>query len=52
MRPGIFAILALIIALVSYLCWHLWRITPHGWTLARWVDMINAEKPDLVLNLR
>ena len=34
MRPGVIFILALIIALVSYICWHLWRITPQGWKLA------------------
>ena len=33
MRPGIFAIIALIFALVGYVCWHLWRITPPGWKL-------------------
>ena len=34
MRPGVIFILALIIAFVSYICWHLWRITPQGWKLA------------------
>ena len=34
MRPGVIIILALITALVVYVCWHLWRITPQGWKLA------------------
>ena len=34
MRPGVIFILALITALVGYVCWHLWRITPQGWKLA------------------
>lgn len=28
------ALSALILALVGYVCWHLWRITPPGWKLA------------------
>ena len=34
MRAGGFvAILALVLALVAYVTWHLWRITPGGWPL-------------------
>ena len=36
MRPSFFAVLALVIALVSYVCWHLWRITPQGW---KWISV-------------
>lgn len=28
---GFIGILAIIIALTTYVCFHLWRITPHGW---------------------
>ncbi len=35
MRAGVLiSISALILALVGYVCWHLWRITPPGWKLA------------------
>lgn len=35
MRAGVLiSISALILALVGYVCWHLWRITPQGWKLA------------------
>ena len=32
MRAGmIITIIALVITLTGYICWHLWRITPQGW---------------------
>ena len=31
---GIIAFLVLVLLLTGYACWHLWRITPHGW---KWV---------------
>ena len=34
MRPGIIVIFALVIALTTYVGWHLWRISPQGWKLA------------------
>ena len=35
MRAGsLIPISALILALVGYVCWHLWRIAPQGWKLA------------------
>ena len=34
MRAGFLAILALVIALTGYVCWHLGRIAPPGWKLA------------------
>ena len=35
MRTGGFIIiLTLVLALTGYVCWHLWRIAPHGWKLA------------------
>ena len=35
MRAGGFiVILALVLALTGYVCWHLWRITPPGWKWA------------------
>ena len=34
MRTGVIIIVAIIIALTGYVCWHLWRITPQGWKLA------------------
>jgi hypothetical protein len=35
MRAGVLiSVSALILALVGYVCWHLWRITPQGWKLA------------------
>lgn len=34
MRPGgLIVILALVIVLTGYACWHLWRIAPSGWKL-------------------
>lgn len=35
MKAGVLiSISALILALIGYVCWHLWRITPQGWKLA------------------
>lgn len=34
MRAGIIILLALVLSLTGYVCWHLWRITPPGWKLA------------------
>ena len=34
MRGGFLVLLALVLSLTGYACWHLWRITPHGW---KWV---------------
>ena len=34
MRGGFLAIMALVLLLTVYACWHLWRITPQGW---KWV---------------
>ena len=34
MRGGFIVLLALVLPLTGYACWHLWRITPQGW---KWV---------------
>ena len=34
MRGGFIILMALVLVLTGYACWHLWRITPHGW---KWV---------------
>ena len=34
MRGGFLAIMALVLVLTGYVCWHLWRITLQGW---KWV---------------
>ena len=33
MRAGFIAVLATMLLCVAYVCWHLWRVTPHGWSL-------------------
>ena len=33
-RSSILLLLALVLVLTGYVCWHLWRITPTGWKLA------------------
>ena len=34
MRGGFIVLMALVLVLTGYACWHLWRITPSGW---KWV---------------
>ena len=31
MRAGVIAVMVAMLLFVAYVCWHLWRITPHGW---------------------